>query len=185
MYTNACIWNLVRWYWWIYLQGSRGDTDIENRLVDTVGEGEGGMDWENSTETYTLPYVKQIESGICCVTQGAQLISLPSGVGYGGRWKGGSERRGYMYTCDWFMLMYGRSQHSIVKQLSSNLKKRKKKKKNITWCIFENRLHTYWDCKTKENGRECLGYSLRWLLLAVVSKVHEEKYELRIKLSQL
>ena len=29
------------------------------------------------------------------------------------------------------MLMYGRSQHSIVKQLSSNLKKRKKKKNSV------------------------------------------------------
>ena len=25
-----------------------------------------------------------------------------------------------MYTCDWFLLMYGRNQHNIVKQLSSN-----------------------------------------------------------------
>ena len=37
-----------------YLQGSKGDTDI----LDTVGEGAGGMNWESSTETYTLPYVK-------------------------------------------------------------------------------------------------------------------------------
>ena len=27
----------------IYLQDSNGDADIKNRLVDTVGEGEGGM----------------------------------------------------------------------------------------------------------------------------------------------
>ena len=26
-----------------YVQGSKGDTDIKNRLLDTVGEGEGGM----------------------------------------------------------------------------------------------------------------------------------------------
>ena len=32
---NAYIWNLERWYWWIYLQGGNGDTDIENRLTDT------------------------------------------------------------------------------------------------------------------------------------------------------
>ena len=42
----------------INFQGSNGDADIGNRLVDTVGEGEGGMNWENSMETYTLPYVK-------------------------------------------------------------------------------------------------------------------------------
>ena len=34
-------------------------TDIKKRLLDTVGEGEGGMIRENSTETYILPYVKQ------------------------------------------------------------------------------------------------------------------------------
>ena len=41
------------------------------------------------------------------------------------RWEGGSARRGHIYTCDWFMLMYGRKQHNSVKQLSSkNLKKK-------------------------------------------------------------
>ena len=33
-------------------------TDIENRLLDSVGEGEGGMIWENIIETCILPYVK-------------------------------------------------------------------------------------------------------------------------------
>ena len=42
------------------MQGSNGDPDTENRLVDTVGEGEGVPNKEISTETYTLPYVKQI-----------------------------------------------------------------------------------------------------------------------------
>ena len=32
----------------------------KNRLVDTVGEGEGGMNSESSFEIYTLPCVKQI-----------------------------------------------------------------------------------------------------------------------------
>ena len=31
--------------------------------MDTVGEGEGGMNGERSLETYTLPYVKQTASG--------------------------------------------------------------------------------------------------------------------------
>ena len=42
--------------------GSKRDTDIKNRLLDSVGEGEGGMIWENSIETCILPYVKQIAS---------------------------------------------------------------------------------------------------------------------------
>ena len=44
------------------MQGSKGDTDVTNRLLDSVEEGGGGMIWENSTETYTLPYVKQMTS---------------------------------------------------------------------------------------------------------------------------
>ena len=45
------------------MQGSRGDTDINKRLVDAVGKVEGGTIRETSMETYTLPYVKWIDSG--------------------------------------------------------------------------------------------------------------------------
>ena len=41
------------------MQGSKGDTDVKNRLLDSVGKEAGGMIWENSIETYTLAYVKQ------------------------------------------------------------------------------------------------------------------------------
>ena len=37
---------------------SNGDANIEKRFLATVGEREGGMISESSTETYTLPYVK-------------------------------------------------------------------------------------------------------------------------------
>ena len=40
------------------MQGSNEDADIGNRLVDPVGEGEGGTNGESSMETFTLPYVK-------------------------------------------------------------------------------------------------------------------------------
>ena len=43
-------------------KGQQGDTDVKNRRLDSVGEGEGGMSQENSTETCTLPYVKQMVS---------------------------------------------------------------------------------------------------------------------------
>ena len=46
----------------------------------------------------------------------------PRGVGWGGKWERGSRGRERMYTYGWFMLMYGRNQHNIVKQLSSNYK---------------------------------------------------------------
>ena len=51
--------------------------------------------------------------------QGVQTDSLrqPRWVGWGGRWEGGVRGRGHMYTCGRFMLMYGTSQHNIVKLL--------------------------------------------------------------------
>ena len=44
------------------MQDSKRDTDTKNRLLDSVGEGEGGMIGENSTEKCILPYVKQMTS---------------------------------------------------------------------------------------------------------------------------
>ena len=44
------------------MQGSKGDIDVKNRLLDSVGEGKSGMIWENSIETNVLPYVKQTTS---------------------------------------------------------------------------------------------------------------------------
>ena len=38
------------------------DTDVQNRLLDSVEEGKGGMFWENSIETSILSRVKQITS---------------------------------------------------------------------------------------------------------------------------
>ena len=44
------------------MQDSKRDTDVQNRLLDSVGEGEGGMFRENSIETCILSSVKQIAS---------------------------------------------------------------------------------------------------------------------------
>ena len=40
------------------MQDSKRDTDVKNRLLDYVGEGEGGMIWETNIETCILLYVK-------------------------------------------------------------------------------------------------------------------------------
>ena len=40
------------------MQDSKRDTDIKKRLLDSIGEGEGGMIWKNGIETYILPVVK-------------------------------------------------------------------------------------------------------------------------------
>ena len=44
------------------MQDSKRDTDVQNSLLDSVGEGEGRMIWENGIETYKLSYVKWIAS---------------------------------------------------------------------------------------------------------------------------
>ena len=44
------------------MQNRKRDTDVQNRLLDSVGEGEGGMFRENSIETNILSRVKQITS---------------------------------------------------------------------------------------------------------------------------
>ena len=44
------------------MQNRKRDTDVQNRLLDSVGEGEGGMFRENSIETCILSRVKQITS---------------------------------------------------------------------------------------------------------------------------
>ena len=44
------------------MQNRERDTDVQNRLWDSVGEGEGGMFRENSIETSILSRVKQITS---------------------------------------------------------------------------------------------------------------------------
>ena len=44
------------------MQNRKRDTVVQNRLLDSVGEGEGGMFRENSTETSIVSRVKQINS---------------------------------------------------------------------------------------------------------------------------
>ena len=44
------------------MQNRKRDTDAQNRLLDSVGEGEGGMFQENSMETCILSRVEQITS---------------------------------------------------------------------------------------------------------------------------
>ena len=44
------------------MQNRKSDTDVKKRLLDSVGEGKGGMFRENSIETSILSKVKLITS---------------------------------------------------------------------------------------------------------------------------
>ena len=76
------------------MQNRKRDTDVQNRLLDSVGEGEGGMFQENSIETCILSKVKQITSPGWIHETNARTLSgirgRPSGIGWRGRWEGGS-----------------------------------------------------------------------------------------------
>ena len=82
------------------LTGQQWRNRLENRLMD-MGRGEERVRcMERVTWKLTLPYVKQTATGICCMAQETQTGALyqPRGMGWGGRWEGGSRVRGYMYT---------------------------------------------------------------------------------------
>ena len=44
------------------MRDSKRDTDVLNSILDSVGEGEGRMIWENGIETSKLSYVTRIAS---------------------------------------------------------------------------------------------------------------------------
>ena len=92
---------------------NKRDIDIKNRLLDSVGEGEGGMIWENSIETCILLYVKQMTSpslmhkSWCTGTTQRDGMRREVGGGFG-----------MGDTCTPvadFMSMYGKNHYGIVK----------------------------------------------------------------------
>ena len=99
------------------MRDSKRDTDVKNRLLDSVAEGKGGMIWENSIETCILPYVKQIASpGSMHETGSLGLVHWDDPEGWDG--EGGGRKvqdGGHMYTHGWFLSMYGKNHYNIVK----------------------------------------------------------------------
>ena len=58
------------------MQNRKRDTDVQNRVWGSMGEGEGGMFRENSIETSILSRVKQITSpGWMCETSAQGLCT--------------------------------------------------------------------------------------------------------------
>ena len=82
------------------MRDSKRDTDVKNRLLDSVGEGEGGMVWENSIKTCILSYVKQITSpGLMHDTGCLELVHWDDPEGWDGDGEGReAQDGGHMYT---------------------------------------------------------------------------------------
>ena len=101
------------------MQDRKKDTDVYNGLLDSEGEGEGGMIWENGIVTCILSCKNRIAS--LCLMQDTARLGLVHGDDpercYG---KGGGcgvhvwER---MYTHGEFMSMYGKTNTALQSKI--------------------------------------------------------------------
>ena len=79
----------------------------EDELVGTAAVEAGGMSWEHSTDTYTLPRVKHTARG----SSAQRAVTAERGG------MGIYVHLPLIYVIEW------QNQHNMVMQLSSNLKK--------------------------------------------------------------
>ena len=93
------------------MQDSKRDTDVLNSLLDSVGEGKGGIIWEKGIETCKLSYVKQIVSpGSMHDTGCSGLVHWDDSEGWDGERGGRGIQDGeHMYTHGRFKSMYGKT----------------------------------------------------------------------------
>ena len=93
------------------MQDSKRDTDVKNRILDSVGEGEGGMIWVDGTGTCILSCKKRIASpGSMQDTGCLGLVHWDNPEGcYGDGGGRGVQEWELMYIPGGFMLMYGKT----------------------------------------------------------------------------
>ena len=72
------------------MQNRKRETDVQNRLLDSEGEGEGGMFRENSMN---IIHSETSPAQVGCMRQVPRPSALgrPRGIRWRGRWEGGSE----------------------------------------------------------------------------------------------
>ena len=92
------------------MRDSKRDIDVYNSLMDSVGEGKGGMIWENGIETCII-YKKRIASpGSMQDTGCLGLVHWDDPEGWYGEGGGRRVQNGeHMYTHGRCMLMYGKT----------------------------------------------------------------------------
>ena len=122
-FINAHIYNLERWYWCNYLQGSNGNRHRGETCGHWGRGGEGGMNGESSIETYP-PVCKncqwELKLGLCDKLEDWDPVG------------GGREVQEWGdISIPVVMLMYGRNQHDIVKKLSLNEKEILNRKRKV------------------------------------------------------
>ena len=79
--------------------------------MDSVGEGEGGMIWENGIETCIISYMRRVASpGSMHDTGCLGLVHWDDPGGWYGEGGGRRVQDGeHMYTCGRFILIYGKT----------------------------------------------------------------------------
>ena len=98
------------------MRDSKRDTYVLNSLLDSVGEGEGGMIWESGIETCILSYVKWITSpGWMHETSARGWCTGMTQKEVGGGFRMGNTCTPVADSCQKWQ-----NQCSIVKQLASN-----------------------------------------------------------------
>ena len=119
------------------MQNRKRDTDVQNRLLDSVGEGKGGMFRENSIETSILSRVKEITNagwmhetiaqGWCTGMTQRDRMEREGGSGWG------------THVNPWLIhvnvwqkpLQYGK----VISLQLIKINGKKKKDKDITWMV--------------------------------------------------
>ena len=84
-----------------------------------MGEGEGGMIWENGIETCIISYKNQSRFDAGYRMLGAGALGRPRGMVRGGRWEGGSGWGTLVHAWQIHVAVW-QNQYNIVKQLASN-----------------------------------------------------------------
>ena len=90
------------------MQDSKRDTDVQNSLLDSVAEGEGGMIWGNGIET-CISHEKRIASPGSIQHPWGWCTGMTQRDGTGREVGVGVQDREHMYAHGKFMLMCDRT----------------------------------------------------------------------------
>ena len=93
------------------MQDSKRNTDVFNSLLNSVGEGESGMIWENGIETCKISYVKLIANPDLMHDTGCSgLVHWDDPKGWDGEGGGRGVQDGeHMYTHGGFKSLYAKT----------------------------------------------------------------------------
>ena len=96
------------------MQNRKRDKDVQNRLLDSVGEGEGGMFWENNM--YIIYSETDHQPRLDARDKCSGLVHWEDPEEWGGEGGGRGDRDGeFMYIQGWFMSMYDKTHWNVVK----------------------------------------------------------------------